>query len=289
MAAFDLDSTLKQLQETIIKGDAKSSPELVQACIDNGAGAQVVVTRGLIPAMDIVGDRFRRNECYVPEVLLAARAMKMGMSLLRPLLAEDSVEALGKVVIGTAKGDLHDIGKNLVGMMLEGAGFDVFDLGTNCGAEEYVAKAREVEADVVAVSALLTTTMVEMKRVVDAIGEAGLPAGTKVMVGGAPVTQQYADEVGADGYASDAASGVVVAKKLMGLAVRETGDEAARPLLLEVRDLYETAVRLENAEDVRNGVLEARERAEEARHKGADLDELQNLLDVIDRELARHN
>ena len=289
VAAFELDSTLAELQEAIIKGDAKSSPGLVQFCIDNDTTAQVVVTRGLIPAMDIVGDRFRRNEYYVPEVLIAARAMKAGLNLLRPLLAEESVEAIGKVVIGTAKGDLHDIGKNLVGMMLEGAGFDVIDLGTDCSVEEYVAKAREIEADIVAISALLTTTMVQMKRVVDAVDEAGLPIDTKVIIGGAPVTQQYADEVGADGYAPDAASGVALAKRMVGAAVEESADEAARRMVLEVRDLYESAVRQENAEDIRKGVLEAKDRAEEARGKGADLYELQSLLDAIDRELARHN
>ena len=146
-----------------------------------------------------------------------------------------------------------------------------------------------MEADIVAISALLTTTMVQMKRVVDAIEEAGLPMDTKVIIGGAPVTQQYADEVGADGYAPDAASGVALAKRMVGAAVEESAEEAARRMVLEVRDLYESAVRQENAEDIRKGVLEAKDRAEQARDQGADLDELQSLLDAIDRELARHN
>lgn len=286
MPEFDLEETLERLQQVVIKGDAKSSIEIVQECVDNGITAQIVVNRGLIPAMDIVGDRFRRNEYYVPEVLIAARAMKSGLDIVRPLLAEESVESLGTVVMGTAKGDLHDIGKNLVGMMLEGAGFDVYDLGIDCGVEKFLAKAEEVNADIVGVSALLTTTMVQMKRVVDAIHAAESPANGKVIIGGAPVTQQYANDIGADGYAADAASAVALAKRLMGIEVEMSAEEAARALLLDVRDLYETAIRKDKAEDIREGVLEAKELAEEARDKGADLIELQRILDAIDRELA---
>ena len=286
MAQFDLEETLERLQQVVIKGDAKSSPVIVQDCVDNGTTAQIVVNRGLIPAMDIVGDRFRRNEYYVPEVLIAARAMKAGLDIVRPLLAEESAVSLGTVVMGTAKGDLHDIGKNLVGMMLEGAGFDVYDLGIDCGVEKFLAKAQEVNADIVGVSALLTTTMVQMKRVVDAVHAADLPADGKVIIGGAPVTQQYANDIGADGYAADAASAVALAKRLMGMEVAMSAEEAARALLLEVRDLYETAIRRDKVEDIREGVLEARELAEEAREKGADLIELQRILDAIDRELT---
>lgn len=286
MAEFNLEAQLERLQQVVIVGDAESSLEIVQECVDNGATAQIIVNRGLIPAMDIVGDRFRRNEYYVPEVLIAARAMTAGLGIVRPLLEEESAVPMGTVVMGTAKGDLHDIGKNLVGMMLEGAGFDVYDLGIDCSVEKFLAKAREVNADIVGVSALLTTTMVQMRSVVDAIHEADLPAEGKVIIGGAPVTQQYANDIGADGYAADAASGVALAKRLMGHTVEMSAEESARALLLEVRDLYESAIRMQKSEDIREGVLEARELAEEAREKGADLIELQRLLDAIDRELT---
>lgn len=286
MPTFDLENTLERLQQVVIKGDANASPIIVQECIDNDVTAQIVVNRGLIPAMDIVGDLFRRNEYYVPEVLIAARAMQAGLNIVRPLLAEESVASLGTVVMGTAKGDLHDIGKNLVGMMLEGAGFEVYDLGIDVSVEKFLAKAQEVNADIVGVSALLTTTMVGMKRVIDAIHAAESPANGKVIIGGAPVTQQYANDIGADGYAADAASAVALAKRLMGIEVELSADEAARALLLEVRDLYETAIRRDKVADIREGVLEAKDLAEEAREKGADLIELQRILDAIERELS---
>lgn len=210
VAAFELDSTLAELQEAIIKGDAKSSPGLVQFCIDNDTTAQVVVTRGLIPAMDIVGDRFRRNEYYVPEVLIAARAMKAGLNLLRPLLAEESVEAIGKVVIGTAKGDLHDIGKNLVAMLLEGAGFRIVDLGTDVDSETFIDTAQAEEADIIAISGLLTTSMIEIEKAVQAISDANASRNmnVKVLVGGPPVNQEFADKIGASGYGVDAPGAV---------------------------------------------------------------------------------
>lgn len=286
MSTFDLENTLERLQQVVIKGDANACPSIVQDCIDNDVTAQIVVNRGLIPAMDIVGDLFRRNEYYVPEVLIAARAMQAGLNIVRPLLAEESVASLGTVVMGTAKGDLHDIGKNLVGMMLEGAGFEVYDLGIDVSVEKFLAKAQEVNADIVGVSALLTTTMVGMKRVIDAIHAAESPANGKVIIGGAPVTQQYANDIGADGYAADAASAVALAKRLMGIEVALSADEAARALLLEVRDLYETAIRRDKVEDIREGVLEAKDLAQEAREKGADLIELQRILDAIERELS---
>ena len=286
MSTFDLENTLERLQHVVIKGDANASLSIVHECIDNDVTAQIVVNRGLIPAMDIVGDLFRRNEYYVPEVLIAARAMQAGLNIVRPLLAEESVASLGTVVMGTAKGDLHDIGKNLVGMMLEGAGFDVYDLGIDVSVEKFLAKAQEVNADIVGVSALLTTTMVGMKRAIDTIHAAEHPANGKVIIGGAPVTQQYANDIGADGYAADAASAVALAKRLMGIEVELSADEAARALLLEVRDLYETAIRRDKVEDIREGVLEAKDLAEEAREKGADLIELQRILDAIERELS---
>ena len=215
VAAFELDSTLAELQEAIIKGDAKISPGLVQSCIDNDTTAQVVVTRGLIPAMDIVGDRFRRNEYYVPEVLIAARAMKAGLDLLRPLLAEESVEAIGKVVIGTAKGDLHDIGKNLVGMMLEGAGFEVFDLGINTDVEEFLAALDEHKPDLLGMSALLTTTMPYMKVVIDTLIEKSLREEYMIIVGGAPLNEEFSEAIGADAYCRDAAVAAETAERLV--------------------------------------------------------------------------
>ena len=164
--------------------------------------------------MSVIGERFKKNEVYVPEVLIAARAMKAGMDLLQPLLAEAGVEPVGKVVLGTVKGDLHDIGKNLVRMMLQGGGFEVIDCGIDVSAEKFIESIKESGAKVVALSALLTTTMPQMAEVVKSLKEAGIDA--KTMIGGAPVTQAYADEIGADGYAPDAASAVDTAKKLVG-------------------------------------------------------------------------
>lgn len=219
---FDLKSTLTGLREAVITGNAKSASALTKAALDNSVDAQVIVREGLIPAMDVVGERFRNNEYYVPEVLISARAMKAGMELLKPLLAARGAEPVGKVVIATVRGDLHDIGKNLVAMMLEGAGFEVHDLGIDCDPDAYVAKAKEINANIVAMSALLTTTMVQMRDGVGAVERAGLRGKVKVIVGGAPVTQQWADEIGADGYAPDAASTVTLAKRLLGIAVKES-------------------------------------------------------------------
>jgi 5-methyltetrahydrofolate--homocysteine methyltransferase len=165
--------------------------------------------------MDIVGEKYKKGEFYVPEMLIAARAMKSGMEVLRPILTKKDVKGLGTVVIGTAKGDLHDIGKNLVGMMMEGAGFEIVNLGTDVPAERFVETAREKGANIIGVSALLTTTMPGMKDVVQALKKSGLREKVKVMIGGAPVTQGYADEIGADGYAPDAASAVDKAKSLL--------------------------------------------------------------------------
>ena len=167
--------------------------------------------------MNVVGERFKNNEFYVPEVLIAARAMHAGMDILKPKLAESGVEPIGKVLLGTVKGDLHDIGKNLVAMMLEGAGFEVIDLGIDVPPEKFVQAVNEQGGDVIAMSALLTTTMTQMKTTLEALEEAGVKGKVKTLIGGAPVTQNYADEIGADGYARDAASAADKAKELLGI------------------------------------------------------------------------
>ncbi len=206
---------LNLIKEMVIKGQAAKVKELVQKAIDEKVRVQDILSNGLIAGMGYVGERFKKNEVYVPEVLIAARAMKSGMELLKPLLVKADIQPLGVVVVGTVKGDLHDIGKNLVSMMLEGAGFKVVDIGIDVPPEKFVAAARDSKAGLVALSALLTTTMVSMKAVIDEIKKSGLNA--KTMIGGAPVTQSYADEIGASGYAPDAASAVDKAKQLLGL------------------------------------------------------------------------
>ena len=204
---------LKALSEAIIKGDQKTAVDITQAAIDEGMAPGTILEDGLIAGMNIIGVRFKANEVYIPEVLIAARAMKMAMEILEPKLIEAGVEPLGKAVIGTVQGDLHDIGKNLVMMMLKGAGFDVVDAGVDVSAEDFVAKAKESGAQLVGLSALLTTTMPAMEKTVQAVKAAGISV--KVMIGGAPVTQGYADKIGADGYAPDAASAVDLAKSLL--------------------------------------------------------------------------
>jgi len=204
-----------EIAECLIKGQAPKVKELVQAALDQGIAPGTVLSEGLIAGMNVIGERFKKNEIYVPEVLIAARAMKMGMEVLKPKLAAAGVEPIGKVVIGTVKGDLHDIGKNLVAMMLEGAGFQVIDCGIDCPAEKFIKAAQENGAAVIAMSALLTTTMPAMKQVIEALAAQGLKGKVKTMIGGAPVTQNYADEIGADGYSADAASAVDLAKALL--------------------------------------------------------------------------
>jgi len=204
---------LEALGEAIIKGDQKTAVELTQAAIDKGTAPDIILEQGLIAGMDVVGKRFKANEVYIPEVLIAARAMKSAMEILEPKLAEAGIEPMGKALIGTVQGDLHDIGKNLVTMMLKGAGFEVTDAGVDVTPEDFVAKAKDAGAQLVGLSALLTTTMPAMEKTVQALKDAGIDA--KVMIGGAPVTQSYADKIGADGYASDAASAVDIAKSLL--------------------------------------------------------------------------
>ncbi|MBR5559330.1 MAG: corrinoid protein [Oscillospiraceae bacterium] len=195
---------LKEICEKLQKGKAKDVKVLVQQAIDENIPAKTILEEGLLSGMSIIGEKFKNNEVFVPEVLVAARAMNVGAGLLKPLLAEAGVEATGKVCIGTVEGDLHDIGKNLVKMMMEGKGLEVIDLGTNVSPATYVQTAKEQGCQVICCSALLTTTMPVMKDVVQAVREAGLDA--KVMIGGAPVSQAFCDQIGADGYTPDAAS-----------------------------------------------------------------------------------
>jgi 5-methyltetrahydrofolate--homocysteine methyltransferase len=204
---------LKALSEAIIKGDQKTAVAVTTAAIDEGMAPGTILSDGLIAGMNVIGVRFKANEVYIPEVLIAARAMKMAMEFLEPKLIEAGVEPLGKAMVGTVQGDLHDIGKNLVVMMLKGAGFDVVDVGVDVTPDVFVEKVKESGVQVVGLSALLTTTMPAMEKTIQAIKDAGLEV--KTMIGGAPVTQAYADKIGADGYAADAASAVDTAKSLL--------------------------------------------------------------------------
>ena len=206
---------LKQIAENLTQGKAPQVRQLVQQAVDEGGDVQKILNEGLLAGMSVVGDRFKKNEFYIPEVLIAARAMKEGMQILRPLLAEKNIKGAGTVVLGTVRRDLHDIGKNLVGMMLEGAGFEVVDLGVDVTPEKFIQVAEERNADITGLSALLTTTMPAMKDVISSLNKSNLRGKVKVMIGGAPVTQDYADEIEADGYAPDAASAVDKAKELL--------------------------------------------------------------------------
>ena len=204
---------LKALSQAIIKGDQKTAVEITKAAISEGMEPATILADGLIAGMNVIGVRFKANEVYIPEVLIAARAMKMAMEHLEPVLVAAGVKPLGKALIGTVQGDLHDIGKNLVAMMLKGAGYEVVDVGVDVSPEKFVAKAKEANPHAIGLSALLTTTMPAMEKTIEALKTAGVKA--KVMIGGAPVTQAYADKIGADGYAPDAASAVDLIQKLM--------------------------------------------------------------------------
>lgn len=199
-------SILSEISENLQRGKAKIVVELVQQAIEEGVPARDILEQGLLAGMDVVGDKFKKNEVFVPEVLVAARAMNMGTSLLKPLLAESGVEAAGKVCIGTVKGDLHDIGKNLVKMMMEGKGLEVVDLGTDVAPETYVKTAVEQDCQIICCSALLTTTMPVMGEVVKEAEKAGIRDKVKIMIGGAPVTEAFCRQIGADKYTTDAAS-----------------------------------------------------------------------------------
>ncbi|MCK5118098.1 MAG: corrinoid protein [Candidatus Latescibacteria bacterium] len=203
------------IAESLIKGKRDQVGELVQQAVDEGVDPSEILNEGLVAGMNVVGKRFKANEFYVPEVLIAARAMKAGMAIIKPLLEASGAKSAATFVIGTCKGDLHDIGKNLVAMMMEGAGFEVIDMGIDVDPEKFVEVIKERKPDIVAMSALLTTTMPAMKTTLDALEAAGVRDQVKTMIGGAPVTQNYADEIGADGYAPDAASAVDTAKELL--------------------------------------------------------------------------
>ncbi len=213
------------MARALIVGDKDTVASKTREGLDRAMDPKDLIFKGLIPGMDVVGEKFRRNEYYVPQVLLSARAMYAGLDLLKPLITATARpgDHLGVVVIGTAQGDLHDIGKNLVGMMLEGAGFKVFNLGRDVAPEKFVAAVEEHGATIVGISALMTTTMPAMKRTIDALVKAGLRDRVRVMVGGAPVSQAFADEIGADGYAKDSTLAVVKAKTLA-----RAGEKAAR-------------------------------------------------------------
>ncbi|MCK5812324.1 MAG: cobalamin-dependent protein [Clostridiales bacterium] len=206
---------LNEVSAALQKGRAKVVKELVQQAIDEGMAAKTILDDGLLSGMNIVGAKFKINELYVPDVLVAARAMNVGTALLKPLLVEDGIEAIGRVVIGTCKGDLHDIGKNLVKMMMEGKGFEVIDLGVDVSADQFVTGAIDNDAQIIACSALLTTTMGEMANVVKVATEKGVRDKFTIMVGGAPVNESYRDSVGADIYTPDAASAADEAAKIV--------------------------------------------------------------------------
>jgi len=207
---------LAKLYDAILAGDAKTAAAVTREALAENADAMELVTRYMIPAMDEVGRRFECEEYFVPELLLSARAMKSAMELIRPLLAARGAQPVGRVVIGTVKGDLHDIGKNLVASMLEGGGFEVIDLGADVAPEKFVEAVRARQADIVALSALLTVTMPAMRTTIEALKAAGVRDRVKVMVGGAPLTQRYADEIGADGYGENASVAVSLARRLVG-------------------------------------------------------------------------
>ena len=209
---------LQQISQSLQRGEDKKVAELTRQAIDEGVAAGRILNEGLLAGMDVVSARFGANEIFLPEVLLAARAMNAGMDLIKPLLVAGEVRSLGKVVIGTVKGDLHDIGKNLVGVMLKGAGYEVIDLGANVAPERFVEAAEADGAQVIGLSALLTTTMAGMKDVVDLVRSKGLEGRVKVIVGGAPLSQAFAEEIGADGYGYDASNAVTLVKRLTGVA-----------------------------------------------------------------------
>jgi 5-methyltetrahydrofolate--homocysteine methyltransferase len=207
-------SDFTKLNEAITTGDAKAAVAITQEALAQKTDPQELVTKYMIPAMDEMGKRFETGDCFVPELLISARAMKASLALIRPLLAARGAEPIGRVVIGTVKGDLHDIGKNLVASMLEGAGFEVIDLGVDVAPEEFVAEIQAKKAQLVALSALLTTTMPYMRNTIEELKKAGVREQVKVLIGGAPVTQRYADDIGADGYSDNANGAVNLARKL---------------------------------------------------------------------------
>lgn len=210
-----MSETLSQMSTAIIEGDMGAMPDLTREALNEGHSAKQILDNGLMPGMDHVGVEFKAGNMFVPEVLRSARAMQASMEILKPLLAESGEKMVGKMLLGTVKGDLHDIGKNLVAMMCEGAGFEVKDLGKDIAPEQFVQAVKEYEPDIVGMSALLTTTMRTMEHTIKALEEAGVRDRVKIMVGGAPVTQAFAEQIGADGYASNAAAASEMAKKFV--------------------------------------------------------------------------
>jgi len=211
-------SDISNLYEAVLKGDSKSAVAITKQALEAGVDPLEIVNGQMVPAMDEAGRRFECEEYFVPELLLAARAMKGALELIRPLLAERGAEPVGRVVIGTVKGDLHDIGKNLVASMLEGGGFEVIDLGADVSPEKFIDAVKQRKPDLVCLSALLTVTMPSMKTVIEALKRAGVRDSVKVLVGGAPVTEQWAQEIGADGYGASAAAAVPLARRMVGKA-----------------------------------------------------------------------
>ena len=209
--------TLDAIKENVMKGQGPKVSELTQAALDEGTSVEKILSEGLIAPMTVVGEQFKKEEIYLPEVLFTARAMQAGMDVLEPLMVGAGVEPIAKIALGTVKGDIHNIGKNLVGIMLKGAGFEVIDLGIDVPAEKFVEAAKE-GVPLIGMSALTSTTMLAMKPVIEALEAAGLKEQVKTMVGGAIVTQAYADRIGADSYAPDAVSAVAKAKELLGLS-----------------------------------------------------------------------
>ena len=210
------DLVKDQLKQAVIDGQGEVAAALTQALLATGTSAREILDEALLPAMAVVGERMRSGDCFIPEVLLSARTMQSALDVLRPHMAEGESASFGTIVIGTVEGDLHDIGKNLVAMLLQGAGFEVVNLGTGVTAEQFVTAVREHQAQIIGMSALLTTTLPRMKETINALTAAGLRDAVKVMVGGAPVTEAYAQEVGADGYGANAGMAVERAKALVG-------------------------------------------------------------------------
>jgi 5-methyltetrahydrofolate--homocysteine methyltransferase len=207
---------LQKISEELQVGNYQEVPKLIQEALNAKIPPAKILSDGLVAGMDIVGDKFRRDELFMPEVLISAKAMQAGMEVLRPRLIEAGAKLAGKVIVGTVKGDLHDIGKNLVGMLMEGAGFQVIDLGIDVPSEKFVEAVKSHKPNILGLSALLTTTMPKMKEVIESLVEAGVRKSVMVMVGGAPVTEKFAKDIGADGYSPDAASAVDKARELIG-------------------------------------------------------------------------
>jgi len=213
-----MDAKISEIFDAIVNGEAASAKQYVQSALDDGLDAEVILNEGLVASMKEVGRLFEEGEYFVPEMLISARAMQAGMNILRPVLIEQDIKPSGKVVIGTVRGDLHDIGKNLVSMMLEGAGFQIVDLGTDVAPEKFLEAVAEHKPDILGMSALLTTTMSNIEATIRFFEEKGVRNDVKIIVGGAPITQAYADKIGADGFAPDASQAAALAKRLMGKA-----------------------------------------------------------------------